>query len=311
VVPSFGGMMNSSEAINKTPWKAPRITETGQLSPAEKEKLRAKRPRRKPFVKRYGYIPENKAKRKALSELLEFGAGGVKILANNKDDLMTAYLGLLGYSSAPVLNLSFTSCSDTLSPGETSEDTLTISNAGSSMAADLIFTITENPVQNWVSAAPSSDTLAAGESVDITIALDADGLSIGTYITHLMIDCNDPARPLDSVEVCLVVADPTAIGEDGNGIPKTFALLQNYPNPFNPITIIRYQLPRAAEVKLEIYNSLGQKIRSLIHSRIEAGYHRAIWDGRDDYGFKVASGVYLYRIETEHFTKARKMLLLK
>ena len=311
VVPSFGGMINSSEALNSTPRVAQNNSKTELQIPVVKRKIRVEQREPRPFTKRYGYIPENKAKRKALTELLEITAGGVRILANNKDDLMAAYLGLFGYSSAPVLYLSHTACYDTLAPGGTMEDTLTITNAGSSMASDLTFSITENPAQNWVSVSPTTDTLAAGESVDITIALDANGLSTGTYITHLMIACNDPAQPLDSVEVCLEVIDPTTIGEDGNGLPKTFALLQNYPNPFNPTTTIRYQLPRAADVKLEIYNSLGQRIRSLLDSRIEAGYHQVIWDGRDDFGLQVASGVYLYRIESEHFSKVRKMLLLK
>ena len=125
-----------------------------------------------------------------------------------------------------------------------------------------------------------------------------------------MIVCNDPAQPLDSVEVCLEVLDPSTIGDKGDGIPESYALLQNYPNPFNPKTTIHYQLPQAADVRLEIYNLLGQKIRSLLNKRIVAGYHHTIWDGRDDFGTQVASGVYLYRIETEQFCQVRKMLLL-
>jgi subtilisin family serine protease len=101
-----------------------------------------------------------------------------------------------------------------------------------------------------------------------------------------------------------------------SAMPKSFALEENYPNPFNPATRIRYQLPEAAKVKIEIYNALGHKILTLVDSDAQkAGFYAIDWHGRDAAGRAVASGVYLYRIEaisaSQAFTKTRKMLLIK
>jgi len=94
-------------------------------------------------------------------------------------------------------------------------------------------------------------------------------------------------------------------------LPASLALAQNYPNPFNPTTTICYELPAAAEVELTIFNIAGQRIRSLVQGDQTAGLHQVVWDGRDDQGISVPSGVYCYRMRSggEVFTK--KLLLAK
>lgn len=94
-------------------------------------------------------------------------------------------------------------------------------------------------------------------------------------------------------------------------IPTTFALYQNYPNPFNPETKIQYDLPKSSQVKIEIFNMLGQKIRTLVDEGKAAGSYVVVWDGRKDNGEAVASGVYIYRLRTDGFVKSRKLLLLR
>ena len=94
-------------------------------------------------------------------------------------------------------------------------------------------------------------------------------------------------------------------------MPAEYALHQNFPNPFNPSTSIRYALPEPAEVKLTIYNVLGQKAVTLVNEKQTAGVYTAVWDGRDRGGRMLASGVYLYRLEAGTFVKSRKMILLK
>jgi hypothetical protein len=94
-------------------------------------------------------------------------------------------------------------------------------------------------------------------------------------------------------------------------IPDHFALLQNYPNPFNPQTKIEYALSRDADVKLTIYNILGEKIKMLVDEHQTAGYKKVYWDGRDQKGEEVASGVYFYRLETKEFSEVKKMMLVK
>ncbi|MCH8125576.1 T9SS type A sorting domain-containing protein [candidate division KSB1 bacterium] len=103
----------------------------------------------------------------------------------------------------------------------------------------------------------------------------------------------------------------TSISDSDGNIPKKFALYDNYPNPFNPTTTIKYDLPEATDVKLVIYNILGQRVKTLIDKKQLAGSYTVQWDGKNGTNLKVASGVYIYRIEAGKNIKARKMLLLK
>lgn len=98
---------------------------------------------------------------------------------------------------------------------------------------------------------------------------------------------------------------------DQAGVPTQFRLEQNYPNPFNPETTIRFSLPRAFQVKLEIYNMLGQRVRSLVNGQLNAGVYTAKWDGNDDLGRSLSSGVYFYRIEAGRFASTQRMVLMK
>ncbi len=105
-------------------------------------------------------------------------------------------------------------------------------------------------------------------------------------------------------------SDPSNTGGDQEG-PTEFTLDQNYPNPFNPTTTIQYRLPQAATVRLAIYNVAGQLVKVLVNGQQEAGQYRVEWDGRDQAGHSVASGLYLYRIEAGSFTDHRTMMLIK
>lgn len=98
---------------------------------------------------------------------------------------------------------------------------------------------------------------------------------------------------------------------DELAIPKEFALMQNYPNPFNPSTTIKYDLPKEQNVVLEIYNILGARVTTLVNNTKQAGRYSVIWHGTNDYGSKVASGMYIYRIRTQDFNKTLKLLLVK
>jgi hypothetical protein len=94
-------------------------------------------------------------------------------------------------------------------------------------------------------------------------------------------------------------------------LPKTFALNQNYPNPFNPTTVIRYALPEGSNVRLEIYNTLGQVVRTLVDGEQAGGVYRITWDGRNEHGQEMATGVYIYRIVASDFQATKRMLLIK
>ncbi len=104
----------------------------------------------------------------------------------------------------------------------------------------------------------------------------------------------------------------TAINDPGNSnVPNIFQLEQNYPNPFNPTTEIRYQLPQAGNVSLVIYNTLGQKIRTLVNGHEAAGVYEVKWNGKDEAGQQVASGVYFYDLRSGNFHQVRKMILMR
>lgn len=100
-------------------------------------------------------------------------------------------------------------------------------------------------------------------------------------------------------------------GEEVVYAPKIFLLSQNYPNPFNPTTTIRFQLPKHSQVSIKIYDILGREVRMLVDKDFEPGLHTITWDGSNNNGGKVTSGIYFYRMEADQFVKMRKALFLK
>jgi hypothetical protein len=94
-------------------------------------------------------------------------------------------------------------------------------------------------------------------------------------------------------------------------LPDKISIDQNAPNPFNPETFITYALPSETETTLKVYNLLGQEVRTLVNGIMPAGYHRVVWDGRDDYGRKLSSGVYIYQFSAGNVVQTHKMLVLK
>ena len=94
-------------------------------------------------------------------------------------------------------------------------------------------------------------------------------------------------------------------------VPSDYALLQNYPNPFNPSTIIRLRLPATTDAKLTIYNALGQMVRVLFNGNLSAGEYSYEWNGQNDNGQSVQSGIYFYLLETPSWSDSKKMTFLK
>ena len=94
-------------------------------------------------------------------------------------------------------------------------------------------------------------------------------------------------------------------------VPQAFALDQNYPNPFNSQTVIRFAITADDNVELSVFNLAGQKVAALIDGVRKAGSYMVSWDGRDDEGTELVSGVYVYRLETEDTVESRKLLLLR
>jgi len=123
-----------------------------------------------------------------------------------------------------------------------------------------------------------------------------------------------------SVETFVVkidLGDLTSVQENHAGMPAVFNLEQNYPNPFNPSTTIRFALPEAGSVTLQVYTLTGQLVRQLANGKYANGRHEVVWDGRDHRGVAMASGIYFYRLEVHKqngdapFTETHKMVLVK
>ena len=114
------------------------------------------------------------------------------------------------------------------------------------------------------------------------------------------------AAPLSRIDIYITLA-PTSVEQSNNSkMPYSWTLNQNYPNPFNPTTTISYQLPITSHVELTIHSINGQKITTLVSEQQQAGNYRFEWDGGD-----LASGVYVYQLQTNDFTASKKLILLK
>jgi hypothetical protein len=124
-------------------------------------------------------------------------------------------------------------------------------------------------------------------------------------------------EPFDTTNI-IHTPGTTGVGQDLSGVPATYELYNSYPNPFNPSTTITYGLPQQSKVTLKIYTVLGQEIATLVNDIQSANYHRIQWNGRDNNGTQVSSGVYFFRIvaqpldgKANPFTQVRKMMLMK
>ncbi len=100
-------------------------------------------------------------------------------------------------------------------------------------------------------------------------------------------------------------------GASTGSLPGSFSLAQNYPNPFNPTTTISFSLPAKGQARIEIYNVLGKLVAVPFDGVAEAGDHQVVWNGKNDTGEAVASGVYFYRLTADNYTDTKKMMLLK
>ena len=154
-------------------------------------------------------------------------------------------------------------------------------------------------------------------AIDVTagrIGKDWSASGDAELVTVRFMTLTDEPGSIDIVGGTLV--NSTYVGlplrvKKAKALPTVAALHQNYPNPFNPSTEIRFDIPTAREVRLEIYNQLGQSIRTLVDQRMKAGAYTFKWNGADERGNSVASGVYFFNLDAGNFSQIRKMTLVK
>ena len=146
------------------------------------------------------------------------------------------------------------------------------------------------------------------------ICWDPDDLPSGQFVLNDEINMKDESCAQFEANDTLIIVYTVWVAVDQHPdlpAPQEYTLVQNYPNPFNPETTIEYRLPKSDEVRLEVFNVLGQHIRTLVNTRQDAGTYTMTWDGMDNEGLPVASGVYYYRFQAGEFADTKSMLLLK
>ena len=156
-----------------------------------------------------------------------------------------------------------------------------------------------------VSADGATASQAIIHFVNLYFTGERDNLKTAyVYLRNMTMGLAVPAGiiPLSTPNIMFKSED----GTETATLPGDFALLQNFPNPFNPATEISFVLAHASDVRLEIYNVVGQKVATLVTGSLEAGQHTVSWNAS-----AVASGVYLYRLQAGDFSETKKMLLLK
>jgi hypothetical protein len=151
---------------------------------------------------------------------------------------------------------------------------------------------------------------------DLTMYYSEDGESFDDIgITNIVVDSsrNRIFAQVEHFSTLVVKPAETAVAVENTEqtVPQDFALNQNYPNPFNPETTIRFELPHANQVKLTVYNLLGQEVVNLVDEYYQPGFHVIGWNGNDNEGRSVATGIYLFKMEAGKFSQVKKMTLLR
>jgi hypothetical protein len=165
----------------------------------------------------------------------------------------------------------------------------------------------------WIKVDSYKGWLQPGGNETLNLTFDPVCYPQGIYQADLLIHGWDKNHSLETkiIPLTFCIDTTTSVEWTDAQIPQAITLLQNYPNPFNPTTTIEFTLARPGPVRIEIFNILGQRVRTLTDGFLTAGYKTVIWDGRSDRGEEVSSGVYLCRIWNGEYSKTGKMLLLR
>jgi len=164
---------------------------------------------------------------------------------------------------------------------------------------------------SWVvSISDYSFTVAPEDSQNVKVTVNSQGLADGEYYGCIQITSNDHDNSETQVQLVFDVKTDVAEHRYSN-LPTVFSLHQNLPNPFNPTTRISYSAPKHGNVIIRIFNTLGQEMKVLVDGDHLPGHYNVIWDGTDNSGNDVASGVYIYTLKTNEFIKSRKMILVR
>ncbi len=162
-------------------------------------------------------------------------------------------------------------------------------------------------VRGTVSGFEPSTAEVIGKTAELQF--DDENVNIGESLFYRIVAFDFSGNQGEfSDETTLMITD---VAGSNSLIPSEFALDQNFPNPFNPDTQISYDLPSSTDVFLKIYNIMGQEVRTIVDETQPAGQYTVLWDGKNNYGTRVSSGIYVYVIKAGDFVKSKRMTLLK
>jgi hypothetical protein len=195
-------------------------------------------------------------------------------------------------------------------PGDTMQFRVGVRNDGDGLdfyGAHVNMSIAGSDSLGWKAIEPDSVVYAnPGQTVYVYFSVRVAVWSIDTVnnINWSIFSNLDPTKTVNgSFNIFMSLTD---VGDDGGSLPNSFAVYQNYPNPFNPTTTISFYLPKAQETTFEVYNMLGQLVRSDNLGMLSSGEHQFEFNGEN-----LSSGVYLYRVVTPEASRVRKMVLMK
>ncbi|MFQ5651666.1 MAG: FlgD immunoglobulin-like domain containing protein [bacterium] len=244
---------------------------------------------------------------------LSGGEYGDSLLVNSTDPenpVKKVYVWLTVTTYFPKISVSQDNLFSTLAVGDSAMHTVEIGNQGD---GELNWSIVDQP--SWVQVSPAAGQTMPGESDSVKVMFYAAGLTPGNYADSLLVISDDSSKPEVRILVTLTVQNTTSV-HDINATPDDFTLKQNYPNPFNPTTVIQYGLMEAARITLNIFDVSGRRVRTLVQTDKPAGTYEAVWDGKDQQGLQVSSGIYFYTLSGKSqtgkvFRLTQRMLFLK
>lgn len=159
---------------------------------------------------------------------------------------------------------------------------------------------------NWAQQVPSGKRTNQGDKAGFETALKQLEGNVLQQMYEALTNC-----PESEGKASVMRMFESLLDEPATNLPTTYNLSQNYPNPFNPYTVIQFYLPQSGHVTLSVYNIMGQKVVVLLDGYMDKGYGEVTWDGADQSGRPVASGIYFYRLEGGEVSITKRMMLLK
>lgn len=227
---------------------------------------------------------------------------GMQYISENEAAMVGAFGQILRKSPTLVAHFSVNKSEiifENIPVGVTKSDSLQVYNTGNALL-EIYNVESSNPL---FSINPTSASVLANDSLKFIVQVLSD--SIGLYVGDLIFTHNGPTSP-DTVKVSADIITGNVTGNE-ELLPKEFMMHQNYPNPFNPETVIKFDLPKSAKVKIEVFNMLGQLVDVLIDAKLEAGYHNVNWNAK-----RISSGMYFFRFTVDNrLTLVKKGMLLK